>query len=40
MQQKGVDLSYANKGVDYRLLKESGIEFAILRTGYGSDFPD
>lgn len=40
MQQKGVDLSYANKGVDYRLLKESGIEFAILRTGYGSDYPD
>lgn len=39
MQQKGVDLSYANKGLDYRLLKESGIEFAILRTGYGSDFP-
>lgn len=39
MEQKGVDLSYANKGVDYGLLKESGIEFAILRTGYGSDYP-
>lgn len=40
MQRKGVDLSTHNKIKDYASLKASGIEFAILRTGYGSDYPD
>ena len=34
---KGIDLSYANKNVDYNKLKQDGIEFAIIRTGYGKD---
>ncbi|NBK80533.1 hypothetical protein D5272_18810 [bacterium D16-76] len=39
MAVKGVDLSTHNKVKDYAALKASGIEFAILRTGYGSDYP-
>lgn len=34
---KGIDLSYANKNVYYNKLKQDGIEFAIIRTGYGKD---
>ena len=34
---KGVDLSCWNKNVDYKKLKEQGIEYAILRVGYGKD---
>lgn len=34
---KGVDLSTHNRGVDYQSLKDSGVEFAILRIGYGKD---
>lgn len=34
---KGVDLSTHNKNVDYKALKDSGVEFAILRIGYGKD---
>ena len=40
MERKGVDLSTHNKIKDYASLKASGIEFAILRTGYGGDYPD
>ena len=32
---KGVDLSKYQRGVDYSQLKSQGIEFAILRCGYG-----
>ena len=39
MQIKGVDLSTHNKIKDYATLKAAGVEFAILRTGYGSDYP-
>lgn len=39
MTIKGVDISCWNVGVNYELLKKSGIEFAIIRTGYGSDYP-
>lgn len=39
MERKGVDLSTHNKIKDYASLKASGIEFAILRTGYGGDYP-
>lgn len=34
---KGVDLSTHNRGIDYQALKDSGVEFAILRIGYGKD---
>lgn len=34
---KGVDLSEHNGNVDIRKLKENGIEFAILRAGYGKN---
>ena len=32
---KGVDVSYHNGRIDWANLKESGINFAICRTGYG-----
>lgn len=34
---KGIDLSTHNKNVDYKKLKEQGIGFAIIRSGYGKD---
>ena len=34
---KGVDLSTYQRGVDYQALKDDGVEFAILRIGYGKD---
>lgn len=34
---KGVDLSTYQRNVDYKSLKESGIDFAIIRCGYGKD---
>lgn len=34
---KGVDLSTHNKKVDYKKLKQQGIDFAIIRCGYGKD---
>lgn len=39
MAVRGVDISCWNAGTNYELLKQSGIEFAIIRTGYGSDYP-
>lgn len=33
---KGIDISYWQQGVDYKKLKEQGIEFAIIRCGYGN----
>lgn len=39
MSVRGVDISCWNAGTNYELLKQSGIEFAIIRTGYGSDYP-
>lgn len=34
---KGVDLSTWQEGIDYNELKAQGIDFAILRCGYGKD---
>lgn len=34
---KGIDLSTFQKNVDYKKLKEEGIEFAIIRCGYGKE---
>lgn len=33
--QKGIDLSKWNGGIDFGKVKESGIEFVLLREGYG-----
>jgi len=35
----GVDLSNHNGELDFESLKNVGVEFAILRTGWGSDYP-
>ena len=34
---KGVDLSTWNENVDYEALKRDGVEFALIRCGYGKD---
>lgn len=34
---KGIDISKHNGKIDFQKVKESGIEFAILRCGYGKD---
>ena len=36
MQIKGVDVSSWQKNIDYKLLKENGIRFVIIRAGYGT----
>ena len=38
--KKGIDLSCWQTNVDYKKLKEEGIEFAIIRCGYGKDAVD
>lgn len=35
---KGIDISTYQQNVNYRKLKEQGIEFAIIRLGYGKNF--
>ena len=35
--KKGIDISTWQENVDYNKLKEQGIEFAIIRTGYGKN---
>ena len=30
----GIDISYANKKLDFEKIKEGGVSFAIIRTGY------
>ena len=34
---KGVDLSCWNENVNYNKLKQEGVEFALIRTGFGKD---
>ena len=34
MSKKGVDISYCQKGLDIKNLKDAGIEFVIMRAGY------
>lgn len=36
----GVDISVHNSSVDFSALKEAGIEFVIIRCGYGSDYTE
>lgn len=35
--KKGIDVSYANRSIDWSKVKKSGIEFAILRSTFGSE---
>lgn len=37
MAKKGIDVSYANRSIDWSEVKKSGIEFAILRSTFGSE---
>lgn len=39
MAKKGIDVSYANGSIDWSKVKSSGVEFAILRSTFGSDLP-
>lgn len=39
MAKKGIDVSYANGVIDWDRVKNSGIEFAILRSTFGSESP-
>ena len=36
---KGIDVSNANGKLDWAAIKAAGVEFAILRSSYGSDIP-
>jgi GH25 family lysozyme M1 (1,4-beta-N-acetylmuramidase) len=38
-QRKGIDVSYSNGVIDWDKVKADGIEFAMIRLGYGSDDP-
>lgn len=40
MELKGIDLSYSNGKVDWNKIKAHGIDFAIIRMGYGIDNPN
>lgn len=37
INRKGIDVSYAQGEVDWERVKAAGVEFAILRCGYGDD---
>ena len=39
MKRLGVDVSTWQGGTDFQAVKESGIEFAILRSSFGSPDP-
>lgn len=34
MTVKGIDISYANRDLDFKKIKAAGVSFAIIRTGY------
>ena len=34
IQRNGIDISYANKKLNFEKIKEGGVSFAIIRTGY------
>ncbi len=38
IQKKGVDISEMNGSVDFVALKNAGVEFVIIRCGFGSDY--
>jgi len=39
MAVKGVDISEFNGSVDFSTLKNAGVHYVIIRTGFGSDYP-
>ena len=39
MAIKGVDISEFNGSVNFSTLKNAGVKYAIIRTGFGSDYP-
>ena len=39
MAKKGIDVSYANGNIDWSKVKSSGIDFAIIRSTFGSELP-
>lgn len=39
MALKGIDVSKHNGKIDWKKVKDSGIDFAIIRIGYGRDIP-
>ena len=39
MAVKGVDISEFNGSVDFTALKNAGVKYAIIRTGFGIDYP-
>lgn len=39
MAVKGVDISEFNGSVDFSALKNAGVHYVIIRTGFGSDYP-
>lgn len=40
MNLKGIDVSYHNGAIDWKRVKNSGVEFAIIRAGYGKKTMD
>lgn len=34
-RRKGIDVSYADGRIDWRRVKQDGIEFAMVRAGFG-----
>lgn len=40
MAVKGVDISEMNGSVDFAALQRAGVEFVLIRCGYGSDYRD
>lgn len=40
MPVKGVDISESNGRVDFQALKRAGVEFVLIRCGYGGDYID
>ena len=40
MTKKGIDVSHHQKVIDWNKVKEAGIEFALLRAGFGIESPE
>ena len=37
--KRGIDVSYANGSIDWNTVSKSGVDFAIIRSSFGSDLP-
>ena len=37
-QKKGIDVSEHNRNIDWEKVKAAGIDYAIIRCGYGDDY--